>query len=1272
MTVDTMRLWMAAFRGRRRAFLHGVNASTSILSRWAAILVVTALAMTPAISEVSGALVVLADINADGTDRTATSAHFEAATGLTGGTFSGDSVTAFPNSDPGGGPFSQTVNNITIAVSGITNDADNWFGSGSDNNLLDDGLYYRDTEADPSALITLSGSGLGLAANRHYELYLFAGRSQGHETTFTFDVNDPQDPSSGVSINVDPPVVGGDNTPGTALFTFDTGATAPSSLVIQWDGSQNVDGNQDAVFSGFVLRDIGAAPDWRDLQNGWQTPDENYADQPYFVILEDGRWLLTLTTGPGAEGGAGQHVVSTTSADNGRSWTSLVDIEATGSALPSPYTGILSSWVVPFQSGYRAPAASFNRVYAIYLWGEPYNTTPPVTRRDGHGPYAFRYTDDGGTSWSARHIIPYTNTDRDNSNYFSGTIPAGWNTDKPLRLNGRMLFAFTKLYVGFTGGEGYIYRCDNIDTEGDPTALDWKMLPGTVNPDNSVDTAAVGIRQLTWGGEQEEFDLEQLSTGALLLTYRTTQGWIGEALSTDEGQTWTEPVKRRYHLNGRVVRHPRANCKVWKLNSDKYLMWQHNNGGTSFGQRNPCWVSIGTQAGNAICWGEPEILLYHRDKTKRMSYPDMMEVGGTMYISETEKGVSRVHPIDAGFLAILDTQPSRSAKTTSDLQLEQTGTLSGSYTMPALPDLTGYDPHGFTIEMRFQTSDLNAGQTVFDTFSGGQGVRMTINTLGAVDFEMSDGTRSVTLRSDTGTVVAGQPAHISVHVDAPAKIITMVANGKVCDGTNHNTGTGDRLFGWTHFDDAFSDVNGGDITVGAGLNGAVELLRVYDRALMHTEAIANWRNASGISGPAVSAGIVPSEAIGKPGEPVTFDASHSYVSELTSPVYTWEFGDGSPSVQGAVTNHTFATAGTYQVTMTVSEVGTPNLQGHPVAQLAFEVRQASANAVISALRPAGSKTVTFSGASSTLTNVPDPVYTWEFGDGSTDTGVSLEHTYASAGDYSVTLTISRSGGGPVAGSPIATRTVNAGGSSPMGELLSISHDGSPEDESAPFDTAIYDGPVDWSYTTDGSRSIMTALDNATSGNNRLIVVGEDSVSEFTDIGSPADKGWVFEIEFEILQGQASSGGIPFAMFGVRSENGAGRQAWVGLSNDGGTGDLGRIGFVNSSAVFDGATADLNVDALIGDGQYHNFKLHKYDNGVTTTLDVFMNGTLVLSRAYSTLPADIDIDDIQGFVSGTPVPLSEVNIDFITFTLYDNLIESAPVATDTKGTVIHIR
>lgn len=197
---------------------------------------------------------ILADINADGTNRTASVTDFEEAAGLPIGTFSGDSVTAFPNNDPGGGAFSQAVNNITIAISDITNDADNWFST--NNYLLDDGLYHRDGAADPTALITLSGSGLDLAANTTYDLYLFAGRKQGHLTVFTFDVNDPSDPAGGTAIDVDPPIDGGDETLGTAKYTFSTGASAPSSLVIQWDGGKHVNGNQDAVFSGFALQVI--------------------------------------------------------------------------------------------------------------------------------------------------------------------------------------------------------------------------------------------------------------------------------------------------------------------------------------------------------------------------------------------------------------------------------------------------------------------------------------------------------------------------------------------------------------------------------------------------------------------------------------------------------------------------------------------------------------------------------------------------------------------------------------------------------------------------------------------------------------------------------------------------------------------------------------------------------------------------------------------------------------------------------------------------------
>lgn len=229
-------------------------------------------------------------------------------------------------------------------------------------------------------------------------------------------------------------------------------------------------------------------------------------------------------------------------------------------------------------------------------------------------------------------------------------------------------------------------------------------------------------------------------------------------------------------------------------------------------------------------------------------------------------------------------------------------------------------------------------------------------------------------------------------------------------------------------------------------------------------------------------------------------------------------------------------------------------------------------------------------------------------------------------------------------------------------LLSINHDGTSGDENNPFDTGILSQGMgtDWYYTTDGSRSVMTALDNSalSSGNNRLILVQKDNVTEFT--GTPAGKGWVFEIEIKFLAGVSESAtGVGFANFGVRSENEAGKAAWVGL-NEKANSSTGLIYFANANtAAVSSPSAPLNVGSLIAGGKYHNFKLYKYDNKGTTTVDVYMDGLLVLTTPYSAIGDDQPAADIQGFASGTPVPSSQVNIDFINFTLYDNLIASAP-------------
>src|SRR5689334_16498859 len=125
--------------------------------------------------------------------------------------------------------------------------------------------------------------------------------------------------------------------------------------------------------------------DRRNIVTGYAIPKEGYCDQPYVVILDDGTWLCVLTTGPGNEGDARQHVVSTRSTDQGKTWSPPVDIE--------PHGPPESSWVMPVKS-------AFGRVYAIYVHNsddlrEVRSLYGPIKRVDTLGRYVFKYTDDG-------------------------------------------------------------------------------------------------------------------------------------------------------------------------------------------------------------------------------------------------------------------------------------------------------------------------------------------------------------------------------------------------------------------------------------------------------------------------------------------------------------------------------------------------------------------------------------------------------------------------------------------------------------------------------------------------------------------------------------------------------------------------------------------------------------------------------------------------------------------------------------------------------------
>lgn len=389
--------------------------------------------------------------------------------------------------------------------------------------------------------------------------------------------------------------------------------------------------------------------DPRDIANGYEIPSEGYCDQPYVVRTRDGAWLCVMTTGRGHEGNYGQHVVSIRSNDCGRSWMKPVDIE--------PADGPEASWALPL-------IVPSGRVYVFYTYNSENIRSviaddPPFRdgvceRVDSLGVYAFKYSDDHGASWSGeRHAIPVREMAIDRANPYQGKVRFFWGVGKPLTHGKSAFIPFTKIgRFGngfFAVDECCFLRSDNILTESDPHKIEWQTLPegdhGLRSPEGAV---------------AEEPSLTILSDGSLFCTYRTVAGHPCHAYSRDNGRTWTEPAFMTPHPGGPALNNPRGPNFVRRLAkgpyAGRYLYWfyNHNARGYDVGSRNRAWICGGTErdspAGKVIRWGHPEVVLYTTDWERAIGYPDFIEEGDRLFITETQKTIARVHEVPAWLL----------------------------------------------------------------------------------------------------------------------------------------------------------------------------------------------------------------------------------------------------------------------------------------------------------------------------------------------------------------------------------------------------------------------------------------------------------------------------------------------------------------------------------------------------------------------------------------------------------------------------------------------
>ncbi len=571
------------------------------------------------------------------------------------------------------------------------------------------------------------------------------------------------------------------------------------------------------------------AAGWRNISAGSVIPSEGYCDQPYVVSTADGAWLCVMTTGRGVEGQHGQHVVALRSTDLGKTWSQPVAIE--------PADGPESSWVMPL----RTPSG---RIYAFYVHNtdnlrEVISEQGPIKRVDTLGHYVFKYSDDGGRTWSARRYeVPMREMQVDRDNVYGGKVRFFWGVGKPMADHGVAYIGLSKVGAFSTGfmtrSEGIFLASDNILTESDPAHIHWTTLPD----------GEVGLRAPA-GPLAEEHNLVALSDGSLYCTYRTVQGHSAAAYSRDGGHTWTPPAYMSYTPGGRLIKHPRAANFVRRFSNGKYLYWFHNHGGRDYPDRNPAWLCGGVEKDGFIHWSQPEIALYDDDPAVRMSYPDFIEANGRYFITETQKTTARVHEIPAALLETMWRQDENHTVATRGLVLDLPARpgvpLPSSVAAPRLPELrspTGVDLRaGFSLDFWIRFDALDAGRSLLDARDmAGRGWHVVTGDHGTIRITINDGRTESSWACDSDLLTAGKPHHVAIIVDGGPKIITFVVDGVLCDGGET------RQFGWGRFNPQLRSANGtATLQIAPSLRGQLMNLRVYDRYLLTSEAVGNWR-----------------------------------------------------------------------------------------------------------------------------------------------------------------------------------------------------------------------------------------------------------------------------------------------------------------------------------------------------------------------------------------------------------------------------------------------
>lgn len=158
------------------------------------------------------------------------------------------------------------------------------------------------------------------------------------------------------------------------------------------------------------------------------------------------------------------------------------------------------------------------------------------------------------------------------------------------------------------------------------------------------------------------------------------------------------------------------------------------------------------------------------------------------------------------------------------------------------------------------------------------------------------------------------------------------------------------------------------------------------------------------------ASIIPSVQTGLRPLLVSFDASASAPSPLGTTIsnYSWSFGDGQTGT-GQTINHNFTNQGEYNIELTVLDDAGKSAK----TSITIDVTPANPPIINSSITedsiyPNVPVTITANAIGTTTDSGTITSYLWNFGDGTSASGISATHTYATPGEFKISLKVTNS------------------------------------------------------------------------------------------------------------------------------------------------------------------------------------------------------------------------------------------------------------------------